>query len=103
MTARTRNSSLVGSRGCKLQQFGERCGPSPMHRRAHSHFDRFQIQTLALAAIVKDGTEQLVYFARDFLLNRFRRFFSCSLDGCSSTGRSQQIFSLISTNVRLSC
>jgi hypothetical protein len=47
-----------------------------MHRRAHRHLDRFQVQMARLAAALEDHAQQLVYFARDFLLDRLGRFFS---------------------------
>jgi hypothetical protein len=43
-----------------------------------------------LADASEDGTQQLRYFARDFLLDRFRRFFS-SGESASSTDRARQI------------
>jgi hypothetical protein len=101
VTARTRESPLIGSRGRELQQFGQRRSPRLMHRRAHSHFDGFQIQTPRLASTVKDNAQQLLYFSRDFLVDRFGRFFSWALGGASSIGRRRQMFSLISTKARL--
>src|SRR6187402_2457748 len=71
-----------------------------MHGRSHEHLDRFQIQSTRLAEPGEDSPQQLLYFARDFLLDDVRRFFSCSLSGDSSTGRSRQIFSLTSTSSR---
>ena len=72
-------------------------GPSLMHGRAHSHLDGLQIQVSRLAAPVKDDTQQLFYFARDFLLDGFRRFFS-SGETVSATGRAWQILSFTSSN-----
>jgi len=69
-----------------------------MHGRAHRHLDGFQIETAALAAILKDDAQQLFYFARDFLLDRGRRFFSWADSRFSSTGRNPQICSLTSTS-----
>src|SRR5437016_7547415 len=46
-----------------------------MQRRAHCHLHRFQIETARLAAIVEDDPQQLVYFAGDFLTDRFGLFF----------------------------
>jgi hypothetical protein len=80
-----------------LQQFGQRRGPRLMHRRTHSHFDGFQIQTPRLAPTAEDDAQQLVYFARDFLMDRFGRFFS-SCERVSATGRARQIFSFTSSN-----
>lgn len=51
------------------------------------------IQASRLAAVVEDEAQQLVYFARDFLLDGFRRFFSSGVR-VSATGRARQIFSL---------
>src|ERR1035441_7537414 len=42
-------------------------------------------------ATAKDDAQQLVYFARDFLLDRFRRFFSSGESTSGSDGRSWQI------------
>jgi hypothetical protein len=69
-----------------------------MHGRAHSHFNGFQIQTPRFAAILEDDAQQLVYFARDFLLDRFGGFFSWADGGVSSTGRNLQICSLTSNS-----
>jgi hypothetical protein len=73
-----------------------------MHGRAHEHLDGFQIQVARFAHAGEDGPQQLLYFARDFLLDSVRRFFSCSLRRCSSTGRRRQMFSFTSRNERLS-
>jgi hypothetical protein len=73
-----------------------------MHGRAHRHLDGFQIETARLAATIEDDAQQLVYFARDFLADRFGRFFSCGVR-VSSTGRARQILSFTSSNSRLSC
>jgi hypothetical protein len=67
-----------------------------MHGRAHRHFDGFQIQMARLPAGVEDDAQQLVYFAREFLLNRFGRFFSWADSAGASTGRNPQISSLTS-------
>ena len=42
--------------------------------------------------------QQLFYFARDFLLDRFGRFFPWVDGAVSSTGRNAQICSLTSSN-----
>ena len=67
---------LLCRRGCELQQFGQRGGAGMVHGRAHRHLHCFQIQTPGLAPTVKDDAQELIYFARDFLADRFRRFFS---------------------------
>jgi hypothetical protein len=74
-----------------------------MQGRPHGHLDGFQIQPAGLAPAGKDHAQKLVYFARDFLVDRFRRFFSCSVCGSGSTGRERQIWVLVWTNSRLSC
>jgi hypothetical protein len=61
-----------------------------MHGRAHEHLDRFQIDMPGLAQALEDRAQQLLYFARDFLSDRIRRFFS-SGESDSSTGRARQI------------
>jgi len=98
MAAGTRDSPLVGSRRRELEQFSQRCGASLMQGRTNSHLDGFQIQTPGLATTVENDEQQLIYFSRDFLADRFRRFFSCVDGGVSSTGRNAQICSLISNS-----
>lgn len=95
MTARARKG-LAGCRHRKLQQFGQRGRPSVVHRRAHRHLDSLQIQTPRLAAGAEDDAQQLVYFARDLLLDRVCRFFSWAEGWGSSTGRNWQTRSLTS-------
>ena len=68
-----------------------------MHDRPHQHLGGFQIQVPRLAAAVEDDAQQLVYFARDFLADGFRRFFS-SGERVSATGRARQILSFTSSN-----
>src|ERR1035437_6757566 len=69
-----------------------------MQGRTHGHLDGFQIETATLAAVVEDDAQELIYFARDFLLDRFGRFFSCGDSASGSGGRSWQICALTSTN-----
>jgi hypothetical protein len=69
-----------------------------MHGRANRHLDGFQIEMLCFAAGAEDDAQQLVYFAGDFLLDRFGRFFSWADGGVSSTGRNWQICSLTSNS-----
>jgi hypothetical protein len=75
---------------------------SPVHGGARCRFDSLQIETGRPAESGEDNLEQLVYFAGDFLMDRFRRFFSCVVR-LSSIGRERQIFSLTSTKSRLIC
>jgi hypothetical protein len=72
-----------------------------MHRRAHGHLYGLQIQTPGFAAAVEKDAQQLVYFAPDFRLDRFCRFFSWG-ESVSSTGRARQILSFTSSNSWLS-
>ena len=97
MTARTSQGPLVDSRGFQLQQFRQSSCARFMHDRAHGQLDSFQIQTARLAPIVEDNAQQLLYFARDLLADRFGRFFSCG-DRESSTGRARQILSFTSSS-----
>ena len=76
MAAGTGNGSPAFLRRVVLQQFCECGSPSLMHRRADDGFDGFQIDAASLAAIPKDRVQQTVYFAGDFLLDRFGSFFS---------------------------
>jgi hypothetical protein len=101
MAARARDAPLLGRNG-ELQQLAERCGAGVVQGRSHSHLGRFQIEAACLAALLKDNAQELVYFPRDFLADRFRRFFSWVLGASSSTGRNSQIRSLTSNNWPLS-
>ena len=74
--ARARDGPLVGVRGGEAQQFGQQGRPCLMHSRPHDHLGSFQVQVSRPAAAAEDDAQQLVYFARDFLLDGFRRFFS---------------------------
>ena len=87
MAARTRKSALLGGRHRELQEFAQRGCPGMVHGRAHSHLDGLQIQVPQLTATVKDDAQQLVYFARDFLADRFSRFFSSGNKESASAGR----------------
>jgi hypothetical protein len=96
VAAGTRNTPLLGRRRGELQQFTQRYGAGLVHRRTSSHLDRLQIETARLTALLENDAQQLVYFARDLLPDRFRRFFS-SGERLSSTGRKRQIFSFTSS------
>jgi hypothetical protein len=64
----------------------------------NGHLNGFQIQTPRLAAGVEDDVQQLVYVARDFLLDGFGRFFPWAYGEDSSTGCNWQIRSLTSNS-----
>ena len=98
VAASARNGPLTGWRGWKLQQFREGCGARLMHGRAYGHLQGFQVQTPRLAERAEDHIQQSVYFARDFLLDRFGRFFSRAESVVSSSGRKAQICSLTSNS-----
>ncbi len=98
LTARARNRAAI--RRGKSQQLGQRARPGLMHDRAHQHLDCLQIEATRLAHAGENSAQQLFYFARDFLLDGVRRFFSCGVS-VSSTGRRRQIFSFTSRKERL--
>jgi hypothetical protein len=97
----TGNDAFVGGRLGKLQQLGESRRTGLMHSGADSHLDCFQIQDAALLPLGENAAQQSGYFARDLLVDRFGRFFSCGVS-LSPTGRARQISSLISSSSRLS-
>ena len=98
MAARARNVALVGSRDGELQQLAQRGCPGPVHGRAHERLQGFQFPTPRLAVGAENHAQQLVYFARDFLLDGFGRFFSWAVGEASSSGRNSQIRSLTSNS-----
>jgi len=73
-----------------------------MHSGAGGGFNRLQIETAGPAQSRENNLKELIYFVRDFLLDRFGRFFSCGVRA-SWTGRKRQIFSLTSMKSRLIC
>jgi hypothetical protein len=101
--ATARHGAVVGVGRRELEQFGQGRRTGAVHGRAHGHLDGFQIQTACFAPAAKDHPQKLVYFARDFLADRFHRFFSCSVRASSSAGLKRQISAFVSTNSRLSC
>jgi hypothetical protein len=75
------------------QQLGQRGSPGLMHGGSQSGFHRFQVESAVAVALLKNNAQKSVYFAGDFLLDDFGRFFSWA-DGRVSTGRNSQICSL---------
>jgi hypothetical protein len=73
-----------------------------MHLGTDQDLNGLQIEVTSFMYPGENGLQQLFYFARDFLLDGLRRFFSWGLRDCSSTGRRRQIFSFTSRNERLS-
>jgi hypothetical protein len=88
-----------------MQQLAEGRGTCAVQDGTDSHFDRFQIDTAALAPFGKNSVQQTLYFACDFLMDCNTRFFSCAVQPAASdsTGRRRQICSLraISSALRL--
>ena len=64
-----------------------------MDAGAGSHFDRFQVQAVALALRRKDYLEKRLDFPCDFLMNGSNRFFLASVHPVvsGSAGRRRQI------------
>ena len=98
MAAGTGYGPLVGRWEGKLQQFCQGYRARLMHGRTYRHLQGLQIQTPRLAPGAEGDRQQLFYFARDFLLDRFGRFFPWVDGAVSSTGRNAQICSLTSSN-----
>ena len=89
---------MVRIRRIVAEKLGQRAGPSLMHGGSQSAFDRLQIESSAVVALLKNHAQKSVYFAGDFLLDGFGRFFSWSDGRVSSTGRNSQICSLTSSS-----
>lgn len=89
---------MVGIRRFELQQLRQGTGPGVMHRRTDRGLDTLQIEVAACPAVAENDAKQLIYFAGDFFLDRFGRFFSWADGAVSATGRSSQIRVLTSTN-----
>ena len=80
------------------QQLRQGTGPGVMHRGTDHGLDTLQIKLAGCPAVAENDAKQLIYFAGDFLLDRFDRFFSWADGAVSVTGRSSQIRVLTSTN-----
>ena len=102
LAAGTWNRALVRRRLRELQQLAEGGCAGPMQHGAQSHFHRLQIRLAGLFALGEDARQQRGYFARDLVLDRLGRFFSCGVS-VSSVGRTRQSFSLTSTKDRSNC
>lgn len=94
---------MVSRRGGQLQEFGQDRGSGLMHGGTNRRFDGLQIENAGFAAAGEDRPQELIYFARDFLAGRFRRFFSCVDSVSSLAGRARQIRSFTSSSSWLSC
>ena len=89
---------MVGIRRLELQQLRQGTGAGVMHRGTDHGLDTLQIEVAACPAVAENDAKQLIYFAGDFFLDRFGRFFSWADGAVSATGRSSQIRVLTSTN-----
>ena len=58
-----------------------------MQRRPQSHFDGFQIDAASAVSLAEEQAQETLYFARNFLLDRFGRFFSSARRSSPATGR----------------
>ena len=85
----------------EVQQLLYHARTGVVHPLANQHLYGFQIHVARLAKLPENHRQQPPYFPANFLLDDFRRFFSCA-DSVSSTGRARQIVSLVSTKARLS-
>jgi hypothetical protein len=79
MATATGSAPLFGRRNRKLQQFAQSGSPGTMHGRTDCRFQRFQIHTARLMAGLEHHPQQLLYFARDLLPDRFGRFFPLAI------------------------
>jgi len=100
VAARARDGAVAGSRSWELQELGHGCCARLVHSGTHSHFDGLQVQTSRFAATGEDRAQELLYLVRDFLTDRFGRFFSCG-ERVSWTGRARQISAFTSMKARL--
>ena len=75
VTARTGHFQVFGIRRFELQQLRQGPGPSPMHHGTDHSLDTLQIELAGCLAVAENDAQQLIYFAGDFLLDRFSRFF----------------------------
>jgi hypothetical protein len=98
MTAQTGNFKVIVIRLFELQELRQRHGPGLMHRGTDRGLDTLEIEPASRLAVAKNDAQQLLYFAGDFFLDRFGRFFSWVDSAVSVTGRSSQIRVLTSTN-----
>jgi len=84
---------VVRRRHAQQPMHGHR--PGMVHSIPQQQLDGLQIDRAGLMPTAEDDLNDAAYFLGDFLLDRFRRFFSCAVK-VSSTGRNLQIFSLTS-------
>ena len=80
------------------QELRQRGSSGLVHGGSHRGLDSFHVEPAFIAALPENNLKKPVYFTRDFLSDRFRRFFSWGDGGVSATGRSAQICSLTSNS-----
>jgi hypothetical protein len=98
VTAWTVDFMVIGIRLFELQQLRQRHGPGLMHSGTNRGLDTLQVESASRIAVAENDAKQLLYFAGDFLLDRFGRFFSRDGGAVSVAGRSPQICSLTSNS-----
>lgn len=96
LAARTSHGALFVDRRGELEQLAQGGGAGAVQGGTHGHLRGLQIEAPGLAPILENHPQELVYFPRDLLPDRFPRFFSWSVSDSSS-----QMAVLVSTNSRL--
>ena len=86
MTAQAGDCKVIGIRLFALQQLRQRHGPGLMHSGTDRCLNTLQVELAGRLAVAENDAKQLLYFARDFFLDRFGRFFSCVDGAACSTG-----------------
>ena len=89
---------MCGIRWLELQQLRQGNRPGLMHSGTDRCLNTLQVELAGRLAVAENDAKQLLYFARDFFLDRFGRFFSWADGAVSVTGRSPQICSLMSNS-----
>jgi hypothetical protein len=75
VTTTTGNGPLLCIRRIELYQFRQSRGSGMVHGRTYGGLNCLQIELAGCFAVPGDDAKQLIYFADDFLPDRFRRFF----------------------------
>ena len=85
---------MIHIRRIVSQQLRQGASAGLMHGGSHGSLDCLQIEPAVAMALLENNAQKSVYFTGDFLLDRFRRFFSWADGWLSSNGRNRQICSL---------
>lgn len=67
---------MIGIWWFEPQQLRQGNSAGVMHRGTDYDLDALQIELAGCSAAAENEAQQLIYFAGDFLLDRFDRFFS---------------------------